>query len=59
LKKKYPNENLKPETIEAVGKPDYVVLQKMVMKHIDDEFQNKILPVHYDDIIWYRLKRRA
>ena len=59
LKKKYPKENIKAKTIEAVGKSDYVVLQKMVKKHIEDEFENKILPVHYDDIMWYRLNKRA
>ena len=38
LKKKYPKENLKAKTIEAVSKSDYVVLQKMVKQHIEDEF---------------------
>jgi hypothetical protein len=58
LKMKYLEENVKAKTIEAVGKSDYVVLQKMVKKHIEDEFENKILPVHYDDIMWYRLNKR-
>ena len=59
LKKKYSNEKVKTETIQAVGKSDYAVLQKMVKRHIEDEFDKKILPVHYDDIMWYRLNRRA
>ena len=59
LIKRYPKENIKTETIEAVGKSDYIVLQKMVKQHIEDEFDKNILPVHYDDIVWYRLNRRA
>jgi hypothetical protein len=59
LKKKYPKENIKAVTIEAVGKSDYFLIQKMVQQHIEDEFDEGILPVHYDDIMWYRLKRRA
>ena len=59
LKMKYPEENIKAETIEAIGKSDYIVLQKMVLQNIEDEFDKSILPVHYDDIMWYRLNRRA
>jgi hypothetical protein len=59
LKEKYPMENVKAETIEAIGKSDYVVLQKMVHQHIKDEFDKSILPVHNDDIVWYRLNRRT
>ena len=59
LKKKYPKENIKAETIEAVSKFDYAILQKMVHHHIEDEFDEPILPVHYDDIMWYRLNRPA
>jgi hypothetical protein len=59
LRKNYPEENIKAETIEAVDKADYVSLQKLVKRHIEDEFDNLILPVHYDDIMWYRLNRPA
>ena len=59
LKKKYPKENLKAKTIEAVSKTDYVVLQKMVKQHIEDEFDKPLLPVQYEDIMWYGLNRRA
>lgn len=59
LKEKYPRENFKAATIESVGKSEYVALQKLVTKHIKDEFKNLILPVHYDDIMWHRLNRRA
>jgi len=57
LKKKYPKQNLKAETIEAVTKEDYLLLKRMVRRHIEDEFDKSILPVHYDDIMWYRLNR--
>ncbi|MCJ7583796.1 MAG: hypothetical protein MUO30_03370 [Anaerolineales bacterium] len=59
LKKKYPEENIKAETIEGVSKADYFVLQKMVNQHIKDEFEKPIQPIHYDDIMWYRLNKRA
>jgi hypothetical protein len=59
LRKKYPKANIRANTIEAVGKSDYAVLQRMVKQHIEDEFDKTILPVHYDDIMWYRLNRRA
>ena len=59
LKKEYPKENIKAETIEAVSKSEYFALQKLVAKHIEDEFKSLILPVQYDDIMWHRLNRRA
>jgi hypothetical protein len=59
LKKKYPKENLKTKSLEAVSKSDYLVLQKMVRQHIEDEFDKAIFSVHYDDIMWYLLNRRT
>ena len=59
LKMKYPQEGFNAVTIGSVHKPDYFLLQRMVMKHIQDDFDNTILPVHYDDIIWYQLNRRT
>ena len=59
LKKEYPRESIKAETVEAVSEPEYFALQKLVSKHIEDEFNNLILPVQYDDIMWHRLNRRA
>ena len=59
LKKEYPKENIKAETIEAVSQSEYFALQKMVAKHIEDEFNNFILPVQYEDIMWYWLNRHA
>lgn len=29
----------------------------MVNQHIEDEFDNSIFSVHYDDTMWYRLNR--
>jgi hypothetical protein len=57
LKEDYPEANIQAETIEAVSKSDYVSLQNLVVKHIEDKFQNQIMPVQYDDIMWYRLNR--
>lgn len=59
LKKKYPQNNIEAETVEAVTKPEYFVLQELVARHLKDEFNNLILPVQYDDIMWRRLNRRA
>ena len=59
LKKKCPKNNIKAETVEAVTKLEYFALQKLVARHIEDEFNNLILPVQYDDIMWHRLNRRA
>jgi len=59
LKKKYPDEKIKAETIEAVDKYGYYTLQKLVTKHIKDEYADSILPVHYDDIMWHQLNRKV
>jgi hypothetical protein len=59
LEKDFPDANLKAKTIAAVGKTDYVTLRKLVMRHIDKKFGNQILPVEYEDIMWYRLNRGA
>jgi hypothetical protein len=57
LKEKYPKENIKAQTISDVDKSEYVALQKLVTRHIEDDFKNMILPVQYDDIMWHRLNR--
>ena len=59
IRKDYPNEKIKAKTIEGVSKSEYVALRKLVAKNIEDEFDNQIIPVQYDDIMWYRLNRRA
>ena len=58
LKTRFPNANIKAETIEAVERIDYFSLQNLVTKHIEDEFDNQILPVQWDDIMWHRLNRQ-
>jgi len=59
LKKNYPQNNIEAETVEAVTKPEYFAMQELVPRHLKDEFNNLILPVQYDDIMWRRLNRRA
>jgi hypothetical protein len=59
LKEKYRQEDIKAETIAEVSKAEYVTLQKMVNMHFEDEFKNQIFPVHWDDIMWYRLNRQG
>lgn len=57
LKAKYQQEDIKAESIEAVTKAEYVTIQKMVNMDIEDKFENQIFPVHWDDMMWYRLNR--
>ncbi len=59
LKSKYPDAGVKSETIESVGKSEYVALQSLVSKHIQEEFKSEIFPAQYDDIMWHRLNRRV
>ena len=59
LKSKYPNTGIKSETIESVGKSEYDALQRLVAKHIQEEFKSDIFPVQYDDIMWHRLNRQV
>ena len=59
IKSKYPDAGVRSKTIESVGKPEYALLQKLVSKHIQDEFNMEISPVQYDDIMWHRLNRRV
>ena len=57
LKEDYPNEKIKAQTIKGVSKSEYIALQKLVGKNIEEKFNNEIEPVHYDDIVWYWLNR--
>jgi hypothetical protein len=50
LKKKYPKENISAETIYAVGKSDYVALQKLVSRQIEDDFKNLIADLACENI---------
>jgi hypothetical protein len=44
-------------TINVINKEDYDLLQKMIRQDIRDSFNDDILPVQYDDIMWRRLNR--
>lgn len=44
-------------SIEDVDAKTYTNLQKLVRKDIKDNFQNSILPVQWDDIIWRQLNK--
>lgn len=57
LKARYRDSNIVAETIEAIDEIQYFTLQELVIRHIQDEFNNLILPVQYDDIMWHRLNR--
>lgn len=57
LKAKYPLAGIKAKTIEALGMPEYEALQGLIARHIQEEFQGKIFPVQYDDVMWHRLNR--
>ena len=37
-------------TIKMIDKKDYDLLQKVIRQDIRDSFQDKLLPVQYDDI---------
>jgi hypothetical protein len=58
LKSKYPNELISASSIEMIDKVGYEKLQKLIGKHIIDDFDNGINPVQYDDIQWYGLNRK-
>jgi hypothetical protein len=42
-------------TIKVINKEDYDLLQKVIRQDIRDSFNDDILPVQYDDIMWRRL----
>ena len=44
--------------LEDVDEKTYADLQKLVRKDIKDRFQNSILPVQWDDIIWRKLNNK-
>lgn len=45
------------QTIQAITVDDYQALQGLIARQIGEDFNNKILPVHYDDILWNQLNR--
>jgi hypothetical protein len=44
-------------TIKMIDKDNYDLLQKVIRQDIKDSFDDNILPVQYDDIMWRRLNR--
>jgi hypothetical protein len=44
-------------TIKLIDKENYELLQKIIRQDIRDSFDDKILPVEYDDIMEQRLNR--
>ena len=44
-------------TIKMIDKEYYDLLQKVIRQDIRDSFNDDILPVQYDDIMWRRLAR--
>jgi hypothetical protein len=44
-------------TIKMTDKEDYDLLQKVIRQDIRDSFDDDILPVQYEDIMWRRLNR--
>ena len=44
-------------TMKLINKEDYDLLQKVIRQDIRDSFNDDILPMQYDDIMWRRLNR--
>lgn len=60
LIKKYDQQkqyNIYSLTIGDIDDNFYLLLQRMVILDIEETFNNKILPVQYDDIMWRKLNR--
>lgn len=46
-----------PKTVKKVTKSTYMSIQRVVERFIKDHYNNKIRPVHFDDIYWKELNR--
>jgi hypothetical protein len=57
LRRQYPTAKVSATTIESINRADYLTLQGLVLKHVEEEFDGSIWPVQYDDIMWQRLNR--
>jgi hypothetical protein len=53
----FPLEGISPRTVEKIDRNTYVRLQEFIREDIREKFNNEILPVQYDDIMWYKLNR--
>lgn len=57
LKGKYKESGISAVTIEAIDEKQYQKLQSLVRKDIQSRFNNEILPVEFDDIVWKEKNR--
>jgi len=44
-------------TIEGIDKEKYEEIQKMIRSEINEKYNDKIVPVQFDDILWRKLNR--
>jgi len=57
LIKLFPNENILATTVEKIDENTYTKLQRLIRIDIMERFNNDILAIQYDDIMWNRLNR--
>jgi hypothetical protein len=57
LKETFPSETISATTIAKIDRKTYVRLQELIRLDIRRRFNNEILPIQYDDIMWYELNR--
>lgn len=57
LKGKFPTAGVKATSIAEMDRREYELLQSLVLKEIEEDFQSEISPVQYDDISFLRLNR--
>lgn len=57
LKKIFPNENIFANTVEQIDRSIYKKLQELIRLDIKNKFNHQILPIQYDDIMWFLLNR--
>lgn len=57
LKAKYKDIQIHAATIEQINEEIYRSLQRLIAREIRDSFQDNLLPVQYDDVMWQRLNR--
>lgn len=59
LKNKYPDSKTKAKSLQKIDAEQYINLQKIVKQDIKNNFDDKINPVQYDDIMWNLLNSVA
>jgi D-ribose pyranose/furanose isomerase RbsD len=58
LKKKFRKSAVSATTIEEINRTEYQLLQSLITKEIQEDFNSEIHPVQYDDIFFLRLNRQ-